>query len=69
MVYYCRDCSYKGKKRSAAGQCPACGSHDFRAPNRAQKSGEQQQSSPLKLLFLVALWAYLIIEIYRKLYT
>jgi predicted ATP-dependent serine protease len=69
MIYYCRDCSYKGNKRSAAGQCPACGSNNYRSAKAKQENGDYQQSSPLKLAFLIALWGYLITAIYWKLYT
>jgi predicted ATP-dependent serine protease len=69
MIYYCRDCSYTGKKRTPKGQCPACGSYDYRRRGSDREDGKPQQSSPLKLAFLIGLWAYLIVYIYRKLYS
>jgi DNA-directed RNA polymerase subunit RPC12/RpoP len=68
MAYHCSDCSYLGDKSSASGRCPACGSSNFSNTREGQKNGEAQASSPLKLAALIALWSYLIIEIYRKLY-
>jgi hypothetical protein len=69
MIYYCRDCSYTGKQRTPNGQCPACSSYDYRRRGSEPKDGKPQQSSPLKLAFLIGLWAYLIFYIYRKLYS
>ena len=67
MSYVCRDCSYKGKKRSELGTCPACGSGNFGRPGGAIEAEEPQGSSPMKLAFMAAMWAWLIFEIHRKL--
>jgi predicted ATP-dependent serine protease len=67
MLYQCQDCSYRGKQRNELGQCPACGSYNYRRQG-ASKTGEGTKgSSPLKLLTLVALWAVFITQIYWKL--
>ena len=66
MTYYCGDCSYTGEMSSTDGQCPACLSYNYRSSTKDEKDGKPKQSSPLKLGLLIVLWAYLIIEIYRK---
>lgn len=67
MAYYCRDCSYTGTRRSESGGCPACGSANFGRRGATAETARSAASSPLKLLTLVLLWAWLITEIYRKL--
>ena len=67
MAYYCRECSYSGKKPSAEGKCPACGSANFRRADSKSDEKTRQGSHPLKLLAMVALWGWLIYEIHRKL--
>ena len=67
MAYLCRDCGYSGKQRSELGGCPACGSGNFGRRNAAVQIEESVGSSPKKLLLLGLVWAWLIIEIYRKL--
>ena len=67
MNYFCRDCGYKGKKRSAEGFCPACGSTSYRSQG-AQAAAEAPTPNKWRLWMVVTLWAYLIGHIYWKLY-
>ena len=67
MAYYCRDCSYKGSKRSAGGFCPACGSAKFRQQGE-KTAPDTPETRKGPLLVLVFLWGYLIAHIYWKLY-
>ena len=67
MAYFCRDCSYTGRKPTGLGTCPACGSANFGRRSAAVEVEEQVGSSPLKLGMLGLLWAWLIFEIWRKL--
>ena len=67
MAYLCRDCSYTGTKRAALGGCPACGSANFGRQGAAVEAEEPKGSSPMRLAFMAALWAWLIFEIHRKL--
>jgi hypothetical protein len=66
MVYYCRDCSYKGTKRSANGYCPACGSARIGLQG---KTAEAEDPAPRRtqLVLVVLLWAYLIAHVSWKL--
>lgn len=66
IIYSCQDCSYQGKQRNQLGQCPACGSYNYR--NRiATHEQKPVGSSPLKLVMVVILWGYFIAHIYWKL--
>jgi len=67
MLYQCQDCSYRGKQRNEKGQCPACGSYDYRRQQSSKPGKDAKGSSPLKLFALVALWAVFITQIYWKL--
>jgi predicted ATP-dependent serine protease len=69
MEYHCRDCSHTGSQRNAAGQCPACGSYDFRSLDRPGSEDTPVTSSNWKLVALVLLWAFLIYHIHQKLYS
>ena len=66
MAYACQDCSYTGKKRSAEGMCPACGSPNFRiaGPKARVVKAETRKGS---LILVILLWTYLIGHIYWKL--
>ena len=58
MDYFCKDCSYRGKKSGQDGACPACGSF-----NISRQQAEQQtvrKNNKLRLVILVGLWVYLI---------
>ena len=58
MDYFCKDCSYRGKKSGQDGACPACGSF-----NISRQGAEQQtvrKNNKLRLVILVGLWVYLI---------
>ncbi|MCB1845880.1 MAG: hypothetical protein KDI04_00465 [Halieaceae bacterium] len=58
MDYFCKDCSYRGKKSGRDGACPACGSF-----NISRQGAEQQtvrKNNKLRLVILVGLWVYLI---------
>lgn len=66
MAYYCHDCSYRGKKRGAGGQCPACDSFDFKLEGSGDKA-EQPNNPAWRLALVIALWAYLIGHIWWKL--
>lgn len=68
MAYYCRDCSYKGKKRAADGHCPACGSAKFHL-QKAKTDPDKPETRKGSLVVLVLLWGYLIAHIYWKLYV
>lgn len=68
MAYRCRDCSYKGKKRSTEGFCPACGSTNFRSATAVMvPTKTETRKGPAILVIL--LWAYLIGHIYWKLHS
>ena len=69
MTYQCHDCSYKGKKRSAEGHCPACGSTKYRNAGAGSAKPGERKTHTAPLVLLVLLWGYLITEIYWKLYS
>ncbi|GAB5451036.1 MAG: hypothetical protein Hals2KO_13640 [Halioglobus sp.] len=65
MAYHCKDCSYRGNKIGAGGECPACGSFDI------TRGGGVKQSNATparwRLVLVTALWGILIVLIIRKL--
>ena len=67
MSYVCRECGYKGKKRSSQGHCPACDSANYRRLDSGPSDSENAGSPPWKLVMVVGLWAWLIFEIHNKL--
>ena len=69
MPFYCPECGYRSKKRIPHVQCPACDSPAIRATGRdkGQESQSPRQRN-IRLVILVALWIYLIFEIYVRLY-
>ncbi len=70
MGFYCPDCGYRSKKKIPHVQCPACDSTAIQSTGRSR---DKQLQSPrqrnLRLVILIALWTFLIIEIYNKLYN
>ena len=67
MKYSCYDCSYQGNKRTGTGECPACGSFNYKT-DRERKPEEEEKPKTWRLVLLVSLWAYLIGHIWVKLY-
>jgi DNA-directed RNA polymerase subunit RPC12/RpoP len=66
MVYYCRDCSYSGSKRSDDGYCPACGS--ARIVLQGKTSDAEKPAHRKRPLVLAGLlWVYLIAHVSWKL--
>jgi predicted ATP-dependent serine protease len=64
MLYFCRDCSYRGNSSGQGGNCPACGSFNI---EHARKEEEKEPERKLHVIILVALWTYLIALILWKL--
>lgn len=64
MAYYCNDCSYRGTTSGQAGECQACGSFNI---SRGQATEKEAPPGKIRLVILVALWAYLIGMIIWKL--
>jgi hypothetical protein len=64
MSYFCNDCSYRGTKSGQGGECLACGSF---ALSKGSPVAEKKTPNKVRLLVLVALWAYLIGTIAWKL--
>lgn len=64
MAYYCNDCSYRGTTSGQAGECQACGSFNI---SRGQVAEKEAPPGKIRLVILVALWAYLIGMIIWKL--
>ena len=64
MSFQCTDCSFSGRRSGSGGQCPACGSFNL---VRSKVSVEKKPPGKLRLVLLVALWAYLIAHILWKL--
>jgi predicted ATP-dependent serine protease len=58
MDYFCKDCSYRGKKSGQDGACPACGSFNISRQKAEQKT--VRKNNKLRLVILVGLWVYLI---------
>jgi predicted ATP-dependent serine protease len=67
MKYYCRECSYRGKKSGQSGECPACGS--FNIGQGKHKVEKKKPNGTLRLVILIVLWTFLIAVIVRKLST
>ncbi len=65
MSYQCQTCSYRGS-RFPEGACPACGSRKV-ARTADKQTRPRRTRKPFLLLFCIALWLYLIVDIYRKL--
>jgi predicted ATP-dependent serine protease len=58
MDYFCKDCSYRGKKSGQDGACPACGSFNISQQKLGQKTAPK--NNRLRLTILIGLWVYLI---------
>jgi len=58
MDYFCKDCSYRGKKSGEDGACPACGSFNISRQQVGQESAPK--NNRLRLALLTGLWVYLI---------
>lgn len=65
MLHQCLDCTYKGQL-FPGGACPACGSFRLRKV-AAEKPPKPMARVPFRLLLAVALWLYLIVEVYKRL--
>lgn len=59
MTYYCSDCSYRGKKSGALGECPACGSYNL---VKRQAGDDHKTAKPARwrLVVVTLLWGYLL---------
>lgn len=65
MAYQCLDCTYTAE-RFPGGVCPGCGS--LRIVNLASPGPtEPAARKSYRLALAIALWIYLIIEIWKKL--
>jgi hypothetical protein len=65
MAFYCKDCSYRGKKSGQLGECPACGSYNI--DNRSLPFRKQPAPAKWRLIVLVLLWGCLLAMIGWKL--
>jgi hypothetical protein len=70
MPYFCPDCGYKSTKRIPSAQCPACDSYAIKSTGKRDDKAEQTPfQRNIRCVVVVILWAYLITEIYIKLYN
>jgi predicted ATP-dependent serine protease len=66
MAYFCKDCSYRGKKSGQLGECPACGSFNI-AKDTALPDKQPTTTGKWRLIVLALLWLLLITLIIGKL--
>jgi len=64
MIYKCKACSFEGAFFKQ-GMCPACGSHHILRQDKTPPKPPARK--PFRLALALALWVYLILEIYRNL--
>ena len=57
MAYFCKDCSYRGKKSGQAGECPACGS--FNLAKRRDIGREEAPPPRWRVVLVLLLWGIL----------
>ena len=65
MAYQCLACTYKGE-RFPGGVCPGCGSAHIKNLSAAPQK-QPVARKPYRLGLAIALWIYLLIEIFKKL--
>jgi transposase len=65
MSNLCKECGHSGSTLGAQGECPACGSYNYR--RLAQVEREQAPPGKWRLVVLVGLWALLFVLIFWKL--
>ncbi|MCK9505145.1 MAG: hypothetical protein M0Q95_13315 [Porticoccaceae bacterium] len=66
MSYQCLVCSYKGR-HFPGGACPGCGSFNVRKLDNPEQPSKPVARKPYRLMLAVALWFYLLVEIWKVL--
>jgi hypothetical protein len=70
MAQYCSVCGYRSETRIHSVKCPACDSYAIKSTEVDTEKPEQSpHQRQLRLVLLIALWGYLIYEIYVRLYA
>ncbi|MGD9660780.1 MAG: hypothetical protein AB7U63_05860 [Porticoccaceae bacterium] len=64
MEYECLVCSYRGR-HFPGGACPGCGSFKVRKLDGTGQQPKPVARKPYRLMLALALWLYLLVEIWK----